>query len=346
MSLKLRAKRINKMKYFKFKILNKSSLLAALNLPVFTLNFKLLIFSSLLLIFSVELKAQQDPQFNQYFFNPLSINPAYAGSRGTLSAVAIHRTQWVGFDGAPSTESFAIHSPTRNKKMGLGFQILNDRIGPKNTIAISGVYSYKLKLGKGKLGFGLRASVYNYTFNWDEIKYRDGTNFNGEERGKESYLTPSFDFGMYYNDKKNYLGFELTHLNEGKIGIQTDNVNLAAASSQQAQAIFTAGRAFVLNRNVTLKPSILIKTTTSQPAFIDLNGSVLLKNKLWLGASYRRGYGVVAITEYNVTKALRIGYSLDVSLTSLNRQNGGSHEIFIGYDLKLFNSGIISPRYF
>lgn len=300
----------------------------------------------LLCIISLEVFAQQDPQFNQYFFNPLGINPAYAGSRGTLSAVAIHRSQWVGFEGAPSTESFAIHSPTRNKKMGLGFQVLNDRIGPKNTIVISGIYAYKVRLGKGKLGLGLRASLYNYIFNWDEINYKDGTNYAGIERGKETYMTPSFDFGMYYNDKKNYIGFEITHLNEGKIGIQSDNVNLAAASQQKSQAIFTAGRAFILNRQLTFKPSVLVKTTSNQPAFIDLNASFLLKNKLWLGASYRKGYGVAAIAEYNISKALRIGYSLDVSLTSLSRQNGGSHEIFIGYDLKLFNSGIISPRYF
>lgn len=291
-------------------------------------------------------KAQQDPQFNQYFFNPLGINPAYAGSRGTLSAVAIHRSQWVGFEGAPSTESFAIHSPTRNKKMGLGLQLLNDRIGPKNTIAISGTYAYKIRIGRGKLGFGLRASLYNYAFNWDEIEYKDGSNYGGIERGKETYMTPSFDFGVYYNDKRSYLGVEMTHLNEGRIGIQADNENATFASRQQAQVILTAGHAFVINRFVTLKPSILVKTTSNQPAFIDLNGSILLREKLWLGISVRRGYGAVAIMEYNVTKNLRVGYSLDFAVTTLNRQNGGSHEIFIGYDLKLFKSGIISPRYF
>ncbi|MBL4709167.1 MAG: type IX secretion system membrane protein PorP/SprF [Flavobacteriales bacterium] len=291
--------------------------------------------------------AQQDPQFNQYFFNPLGINPAYAGSRGTLSAVAIHRSQWVGFEGAPSTESFSIHSPTRSKKMGLGLQILNDRIGPKNTVVVSGIYAYKLRLGRGKLAFGLRASLYNYAIHWDEVEYKDGSNFGSIERGKETYMTPSFDFGVYYNDKKSYIGLEITHLNEGKVGIETvDNENVIFASRQQSQVILTAGHAFVINRLITLKPSILVKTTSNQPAFIDLNASVLLRDKIWLGLSYRRGYGVVAIMEYNVTKALRVGYSLDISFTTLNRQNGGSHEIFIGYDLKLFKSGIISPRYF
>lgn len=290
--------------------------------------------------------AQQDPQFNQYFFNPLSINPAYAGSRGTLSAVAIHRSQWVGFDGAPTTQAFAIHSPTSNKKMGLGLQIINEEIGPKNTTAISGVYAYKIKFGKGKLGFGIRASIYNYSFNWDEVTYADGTNFNGIPRGTETLNVPSFDFGMYYSDNKNYIGFELTHLNEGKLGVQADNINLENTSNQEAQLVFTAGRAFRINRNLIFKPSLLAKTVNNMPAFLDLNASFLIKEKLWLGGSYRRGYGAVAILEYNLSPLLRIGYSYDISTTDLGRQNGGSHEIFIGYDLNVFKSKIISPRYF
>ena len=290
------------------------------------------------------LMAQQDPQFNQYFFNPLSINPAYAGSRGTLSAIALHRSQWVGFDGAPTSQAFAIHSPSKNKKNGIGFQIIRDEIGPKSTIAVSGVYAYKIKLGRGKLGFGLRASAFNYTFNWDEIEYRDNTSTLNV--GKETYLIPSFDYGMYYSDRKNFVGFELTHLNEGRIGVQVDNINIDNTVQQQAQLIITAGRAFVFNRYVTLKPSILIRSVKNQPAFIDLNASILLKEKLWLGLSYRRGFGVVAIAEYNITRHLRFGYSFDISLTSLNRRNGGSHEIFLGYDLKLFKSRSISPRYF
>tara|TARA_B100001109_G_C18864775_1_gene476428 strand:- start:10529 stop:11617 length:1089 start_codon:yes stop_codon:yes gene_type:complete len=305
-----------------------------------------LLFTSFFLFNCSSSIAQQDPQFNQYFFNPLGINPAYAGSRGMLSAVAIHRTQWVGFEGAPSSQAFAIHAPTKDKKMGLGFQLMNDVIGPKTTTAISGVYAYKVRINRGRLGFGLRASLYNYTFRWDEIEYRDNSNYGSIERGRENYLTPSFDFGMYYSDRKNYIGFELTHLNEGKLGIEGDNVNIESTARQEAQAIITAGRAFRLNRYVIFKPSVLIKTANNRPAFIDVNASVLLKEKLWLGMSYRRGYGAVAILEYNINRSLRIGYSYDISLTELSRRNGGSHEIFIGYDLNVFRSPIVSPRYF
>lgn len=290
-------------------------------------------------------EAQLAPQFNQYYFNPIMVNPAYAGTRGMLSMVAVHRSQWVGFEGAPSTQSFAIHSPTRRKNMGLGFQVMSDRLGPKSTIAASGIYSYKIRMGRGKLGFGLRASIYNYTFDWGKIEYRESGGYALND-GRESYLTPSFDFGMFYNDKYNYVGMELTHLNQGKLGIEAQNVNITSTARQNAQVIIVGGRAFRINRELIFKPSVLIRAAINQPAFIDLNASLLIREKLWLGASYRRGYGVVAMIEYNIDKSLRFGYSYDISVTSLNRQNWGSHEIFIGYDINLFRSRIVSPRYF
>jgi len=300
----------------------------------------------ILCVVSFQTIAQQDPQYNQYFFNPLGINPAYAGSRGMVSAVALHRSQWVGFDGAPTSQAFAIHAPSRNKKMGFGLQLSNDKIGPKNTVSFSAVYAYKVKLGKGRLGFGFRSSLYNHQFNWNEIEYKDNDTYASSRSESESYWVPSFDFGMYYHDRKNYIGFELAHLNEGKIGLKADNINVDFAAKQTAQAIFTAGRAMRLNKNLVFKPSVLLRAAENLPLFVDVNASLLIKEKLWLGASYRHGYGGVAILEYNVNRALRIGYSYDMALNEMYRHHGGAHEVFVGYDFNLFKSQIVSPRYF
>jgi len=289
--------------------------------------------------------AQLAPQFNQYYFNPILVNPAYAGTRGMLSMVGVHRSQWVGFEGAPSTQSFAIHSPTRRKNMGIGLQLMNDRIGPKSTVAVGGIYSYKIRMGRGRLGLGLRASIYNYTFDWSKIEYRESGGYALND-GRESYMTPSFDFGLFYNDKYNYVGMELSHLNQGRLGIEAPNVNINSTARQNAQMIIVGGRAFKINRDLIFKPSILLRAAINQPAFIDLNASILMREKLWLGLSYRRGYGAVAMVEYNVNRSLRFGYSYDIAFTSLNTQNWGSQEIFIGYDINLFRSRIVSPRYF
>jgi len=289
--------------------------------------------------------AQQDPQYNMYMFNPLSVNPAYAGSRDALSVALIHRSQWVGFKGAPTTQNLAIHAPFRGKNMGVGFQVMNDNIGPKNTLAISGDYAYKIKLFTGKLGFGIRASLYNYKFDWSKINYKD-TREASYNLGRESYFMPSFDFGMYYSDKKNYIGIEASHLSEDRIGITDKNINKTNTIEQNAHLTLTAGRAFVIQKDLVFKPSILARGMVNSPLLLDINASIFFKQTLWLGLSYRKRYGMAALIEYYLTKELRVGYSYDYPFNTLKTGNGGSHEIFVGFDFDIFKSKLISPRYF
>lgn len=289
--------------------------------------------------------AQQDPQYNMYMFNPMSVNPAYAGSRDALSIAIINRSQWVGFEGAPQTQNFAIHSPLANNKMGLGLQVLNDRIGPKNTLSISMDYSYKIKMGRGNLGFGLRGSLNNHRFNWDELNYKDELEPTLGE-GRETYMAPSFDFGLYYSDKKNYLGIEATHLTQDRLGILSDNINISNTINQKMHFTLIAGRAFKLNKNFILKPSILAKAAINTPLLLDFNTSVFMYEKVWLGLSYRKSYGMSFLSEFYLTKEIRVGYSYDYPFNQLRSGTGGSHEIFLGFDFNIFNSKIISPRYF
>ncbi len=108
--------------------------------------------------------SQQDPQYSQYMFNPLVLNPAYAGSREVLSSVLLYRNQWVNMDGAPLTVTASINSPLKKKKMGLGFHVISDKIGPSSTTQYMGSFAYRIRLGQGKLAFGLRAGLYTYRY--------------------------------------------------------------------------------------------------------------------------------------------------------------------------------------
>tara|TARA_R110002049_G_scaffold304001_2_gene498810 strand:+ start:1692 stop:2624 length:933 start_codon:yes stop_codon:yes gene_type:complete len=298
-----------------------------------------------LLFTSLTVFAQQDPQYNMYMFNPLSVNPAYAGSRDALSMGLIHRTQWAGFEGAPSTQSFNLHSPLAKDKMGLGLQILNDRVGPRNTQSISLDYAYRIKLGVGKLGFGVRGSLFNYKINWNEITYKDGQE-PISAKGKESFMSPSFDFGLYYSDNRGYVGVSAAHLNKDKLSFSSDNENLSSIINQQTHFTIIAGRAFKISKDFILKPSILAKSVKGAPLLIDVNASVFMYDQIWLGLSYRKAYGMAFLAEYYITKEMRVGYSYDYPFNQLNSGTWGSHEIFLGFDLNIFNSKVLSPRYF
>ena len=92
------------------------------------------LFSFVLMFTALVSFAQQDAQFTQYMYNTININPAYAGSRGALSVFALHRTQWVGLDGAPVTNAVSVNTPFNNSRLGLGVSIINDKIGPTQFI--------------------------------------------------------------------------------------------------------------------------------------------------------------------------------------------------------------------
>lgn len=291
---------------------------------------------------------QQDAKFNQYMFNPLGINPAYAGSKEALSVVGLFRNQWVGFEGAPTTQTFAIHGPFKRKKMGLGFQITNDNIGPRNNITAEIDYAYRIPFAGGKLGFGLGLGFQYMTFDWNKISYKD----QGDvipTYGVEQVFVPDADFGIFFNTNKFYAGLELAHLTEPRINVSDSlvgGVNGGNAYRQFRHYSLTIGRAFVLSDKLTLKPSVLYKQAGLYAGMFDLNVSLLIDEKLWVGLTGRPNYGGVVILEYILNKKMRIGYSFDYPLNEFKISQGSSHELFLGLEFGIPRSRTVSPRYF
>ncbi|MGD1845063.1 MAG: type IX secretion system membrane protein PorP/SprF [Salibacteraceae bacterium] len=307
----------------------------------FALRYALFV---LALILTLPVWGQQDPQFNQYMFNPLGINPAYAGSRDALSMNLLYRNQWLGVDGAPVSQTFSIHTPLLRRKIGVGFQVTNESIGAKDVISIMGTYAYRIRLGPGKLAFGLRGGIYNYAFDWNKIEYRDEDDMFAD-MNKDSYVLPNFDFGMYYNTRKFFVGIEAAHLNSPDLEFAS-TTNSGDGSRLERHLSAIVGKAFVINKTLAFRPSMLIKQAGATPAFVDVNTNFLFNDVLWLGVGYRSGYGGLAIAEYVIKKRLRIGYSYDFAFNSFRGNAGGSHEIFLGYDLNLSLSKMVSPRVF
>jgi len=306
---------------------------------------KKILLISLLLVLALRGFSQQDPQYSLYMFNPIGVNPGYAGSREVLSAVLLHRSQWIGLDGAPTTQAFSINMPLKNKKMGIGLQFTNDKIGPNTSQTIKGTYAYRLKLGNGKLALGLSGGVFNYHYDWSKIEYKQQDDVI-PTYASESFTLPTFDFGLYYNTKTFYAGVSIENLNEAQYNLVTSfNANDGNGSSKKVSHIYaTAGKAFILTENLVLKASAMLRFANSE-ASIDLNVGLLLKNRIYFGTSIRSN-ALILLTEINITKKLRLGVAYDIGTTELSKTTGGSLEIFLGYDVNLFKSKVISPRYF
>ena len=295
------------------------------------------------LLLATSLQAQQDVMISQYMFNGLFLNPAYAGTHKYTTSSLLHRTQWVNFNGAPKTALFAIDGAVKDKNMGWGGILSNDRIGAIEQTDIYGNYSYQLKLGEGHLSFGLKAGMSNYILKGDGLKIWDS---NDEIfTGKKNEWLPKLGAGTYYYAEKWYAGFAAPTLLSYQAG-SNFSFDVDQATFLKRHYYLNGGYVFTLNDNFKLKPSTLVKFVPSAPVQADINLNLLYKEMIWVGVSYRTLDAVTFMAEYQTNSRFRVGYAYDLTTSKLNRFSNGSHEIMIGYDFGKDIVKIKNVRYF
>lgn len=301
----------------------------------------------MLLITSVTF-AQQLPQFTQYMFNTISINPAYAGSRETLSAVGLHRSQWVGLEGGPQTQTLSIHSPLKNEKVGLGLSIINDELGFENFQYVYGDFSYTIQTGvKTKLAFGVKAGITAYNLDGD-FQATGSPDFGTGQVdplifGFEDRLDFNVGAGVYWHSDRWYVGLSAPRiLNNEYTGQGTFE------ALERVSYYFTGGYVFDLNENVKLKPSTLLKATNGAPLSFDVSANFLFYDKFWVGGGYRineQAEALGGIVDFQISKQLRIGYAYEYPLSDIRPFTTGTHEFLLMFEV-FKNTRIKSPRYF
>ena len=290
------------------------------------------------------LMAQQDPHHTQYMFNGLSINPAYAGSRGTVTGTLLYRNQWTGFAGAPVTQSFSMHAPGEKRKVGLGINLINDKIGYLQQQWATVSYAFILPTGeKSSLALGLRGGFLNFRINWDEVRATDLQDpiLNTQAR---ALIMPNFGTGLFFKNERFYAGLSMPHLLNSRL--RSDDPAKTAISRLYRHAYFTTGIILGIDKAVQFKPSVLVKYSPGAPLQVDLNLMLLFAKKLWIGTSLRSNDAIAVMFDFQFAKQLRLGYAFDYSITELQKYNNGTHEFMLGFEIATKKSKMKSPRYF
>jgi len=297
---------------------------------------KKLIFISLVISFALNSGAQQDPQFSQYMFNQMAINPGYAGSSDMICATLLNRQQWVGFTGAPSSTVFHINAAVKpfGISSGVGLFIMNDQAGFNKNLNISGSYAYRLDLGPGKLGIGINFGMYNQSLEpeWFIPDSDHHTDVNGDPlipANSESVFVFDMGFGLFYKTDELYVGLSTTHLNEPKFKYSEGSPFLTR------HYYFTAGYNFQLpNPLFEILPSIQILSdgATSE---ITLNANTLYNKKFWGGVSYKLGSAVVGMLGIQLFNGIKLGYAYEFPTSDIIQGTTGSHEFMVNYCFSL-----------
>lgn len=301
---------------------------------------------SFLILSSKQSKAQQDPMYSQYMFNALAINPAYAGSRNVISATALYRNQWSGIEGAPRTGTFTIDAPTNNKKIGLGMQVYNDKLGIMNTTGLVLSSAYRIRMDEATLSFGLQGSVESYKANYSTVSLDEG-GVSNDPAFIENVNRAKFNFGtgIYYNSDKFYVGIAIPKLYPNRLS-KNSNAITDNPSKEEMHLFITTGFLFNLNDDFKLRPSFLLKAVRGAPIEGDINATLWIKDVLGIGAQYRTNADISGSLQIQATQQIRIGYAYDYSTTKLQNFNSGSHEIMLRYEFGFEKDKVISPRYF
>jgi type IX secretion system PorP/SprF family membrane protein len=299
-----------------------------------------------------QVRAQQDPQFTQYMFNLLAINPAYAGSAERVSLKALSRHQWVGFTGAPETQTLTGHSPFILESLGLGGTLMRDVHGPVTQYGLMVDVAYRMFLGHDqKLAFGIKGGMNMFQGDFASLHPLE-ENDQVFQQSVSQKMDPQFGFGIMWYGDKFYLGLSTPKLLRTELFDETNFGSLDSIAGSPWQAgqrphwFLTGGKVFDLSTYLKFKPTFVLKAVDGAPLSWDISANFLFYEKLWLGAMYRHTDAVGALVQYYITNDITVGYSYDYTLSPIRDHSGGSHEFMLGFEFGNKLKGIRSPRYF
>lgn len=296
-------------------------------------------------LFNLKVKAQQDPQYTQYMYNTMSVNPAYAGQRERLSINSLYRTQWVGIDGAPKTLSFSAHTPIEGKRedrVGLGLSVVSDQLGPAKETYVDANFSYTIPVsysGNIGLSFGIKGGFHLLDTDWSRGIYQNPDNAFNENL---SLFSPTVGAGLYLHSEDWYFGVSVPNLINTK---HYDDFQ-ESLSVEKKHYFIMGGYVFDLSDRTKFKPAFLVKAVSGSPAIADISANFLFYDKLTLGAAWRWDDSVSGLAGFQISRDLFIGYSFDYTTTNLNNYNSGTHEVMLRFEIPKRHKRLLSPRFF
>ncbi|HEY0055218.1 MAG TPA: type IX secretion system membrane protein PorP/SprF [Pedobacter sp.] len=288
-----------------------------------------------LILLGLNANAQQKAMYSQYMFNGLALNPAYSATDEALTISTLYRQQWVGLKGAPNTQTFAIHSPVKASNSSLGAMLIRDQIG--EVIKETGAYvtlAQRVALNeKTFLAVGFNAGATSFQGDYAANYQASPQSMNDPMFENQSQMRVNLGVGVVLFSPKYYLGISSPHLFYRPMGASLSN--LKASTTYRPHYIIQGGYLIKLGGNLMLKPHIILNYVNGSPLSADFNGSLIIAETLWLGASYRAFDSFNAIMQVAVTKNLAVGYSYDYTSTELSQVQQGSHEISLKFRLPI-----------
>lgn len=282
--------------------------------------------------------AQQLPQFTQFMYNNLVINPAYAGADEALSLTLLHRSQWTGVDNAPTTQSFSAHSLIKRKKIGLGLTVIRDEIGVHKNTNITTNYAYHIPVAeKTFLSLGLQVGLTNLKSDYASLA---SAPLDPKLANSINETVIDFGAGLYLRSPRFNLSLASPQLMSNTVTVN-DSVSV---NFKKANFLGFARYRFSLSSGIDMEPGFMLKYFTTLPLSYDVNLNFIFRKVLTAGVSYRKSESVDFIMKLQLTPQLQFGYAYDYPVNYAARLSSASHELMLNYLFRDFKKRAASPR--
>lgn len=282
----------------------------------------------LLLLISMCAYGQNRLNITQYMMHQPILNMASIAGNDNINAAAVHRQQWVGFEGAPASSFFSVNAPIKTTNLHVGGIASFDRIGSNSITNVDLGIAYRMKLNtKNFLSLSLKGGITNTNSDYSEMTLNDQ---NDPEFPVTSIseIQPDFGFSAYFFSSNYYVGFAIPSLFR--------NANYYPESQlvvpQDFHYFTTAGYRLTLNESFKLGFSTLLKGVLGSPLQADLNTQLLYNDFLGFGLSYRTSNDLAAILSVRMLDKFTLSYSYDFGFSDLSRYHSNTHEIMLTFD--------------
>jgi type IX secretion system PorP/SprF family membrane protein len=280
-------------------------------------------------------------------YNAQVINPAYAGMWEKVGFNALVRNQWVGINRAPLTEAISIHSPLNQERVGLGLNIVNDYYGREKRLSVLADYSFEVSLTpQRRLRLGLKFGFVNYKNPLTDYRlYPDNEYDRAYAEDIDLSFLPNVGVGAFLYEDHYYVGFSIPKIVQNEF---KDNFQNYSTKAEFRTMYLTGGyvwRFYAMNK-IIFKPTLMVRATMGQPVEFDMALNFMLRDRLWLGVMGRSMNAVSFLTQWFMTKNMRLGFAMDIHYNEIFPYQYGTYEFTVGYDIDFFGRTYIRAKYF
>jgi len=291
---------------------------------------------------SLKVGQRYEPIYSQYWVNGLAINPAYAGSRECFSNIILYRNQWMGFEGAPITQTLSSHAPFKDEKNAVGLFLFHEKIGVTSYYDVFGNYAFRFQIGNGRLSLGIRAGATFFQGDYSEINANPNGLTNDMVLQDESSVFPNAGVGIYYYSDTYFAGLSVPKLLSYEVNNGTKNMSV---NPEGYDFLFTGGFLYSFNEKFRVRPSLLYRYRLIETSQLEGGFNVIMNDAIWAGVSYRFSDEYSFMLEYQVNEQIRAGAAYDFASGDLAGQHDGSLEFILRYEFR-YKVRAVSPRYF